>query len=265
MKNQDTNKIYYVYFHKRKTNGEIFYIGKGKLNRCFVKYGRSLYWNNIVNKDGYIVEIFKDNLSEQESLKKEIELINIYKPICNFTNGGDGSIGFIINNETKEKFRLAKLGKKQSPSHAAKSRIARLGKKNSIESTEKTISLKRKKIINSNGEIFNSASDAARKISLKMNIKCSQGNISMCANGLRNNAYNLTWSYDLSKIPMFKKTEYKTKKILLIEKNIIFESVQDAKKYIISILGRANNQVISFAARNNCVNKKAYGYTWRYI
>lgn len=264
MKSQNTNNVYYVYLHKRRSNGEIFYIGKGKGNRCFIKYGRNLHWKNIVNNEGYIIEIYKSNLSEQESLDIEVKLISIYKPICNFTNGGDGFCGFKINDVTKEKFRAAKLGKKQSPDHAAKSRVARLGKKNTINHTEKVISLKRKKIINSDGEIFNSANEAARVMSLRLNKKCSQGNISECARGNRSNSYNLTWSYDISKIPKFNETAYNTKKVLLIDDCIVFNSVQEAKKYIASIRGYANNQCISESARSNGV-KTAYGLHWKYI
>lgn len=264
MKSQNANNIYYVYFHKRRSNGEIFYIGKGKGNRCFIKNGRNLHWKNIVNSEGYIIEIYKSNLSEQESLDIEVNLISIYKPVCNFTSGGDGVKGFEINEKIKEKFRAAKLGKKQSPEHAAKSRVARLGKKNTSEHTEKVISLKRKKIINSDGEIFNSANEAARVMSLRLGSKCSQGNISACAKNIRNNAYNLTWSYDISKTPKFKETAYNTKKVLLIDCCIVFNSVQEAKRYIASIRGYANNQCISESARSNGI-KSAYGFHWKYI
>lgn len=78
MKSQNANNIYYVYLHKRRSNGEIFYIGKGKGNRCFIKNGRNLHWKNIVNSEGYIIEIYKSNLSEQESLDIEVNLISIY-------------------------------------------------------------------------------------------------------------------------------------------------------------------------------------------
>ena len=45
------NRKYYVYAHKKKQDGEIFYIGKGVGRRAYKKTGRSTYWNNIVKKN----------------------------------------------------------------------------------------------------------------------------------------------------------------------------------------------------------------------
>jgi hypothetical protein len=255
---------FYVYLHKKRTNGEIFYIGKGSGRRCFVKNGRSNHWKNIVNKHGYIIEIINNNLSERESLDIEIDLIKKFKPVCNLTNGGDGAKGFEVNDLTREKYRAAKLGKKQSDAHAKKSAIARLGKKNKPESTEKTIAPKRKKIINSDGVCFKSSCSAAEYMTKKLGKKCYQGIISMAANGVRNNAYGVTWSYNLSSIPLFKKTKLNNKRVKLIEKNIIFDSVCSATEYLIKTIGRGKHQGISASARSFGVIC-AYGFHWSYL
>ena len=42
-----------------------------------------------------------------------------------------------MSNETKEKIRLAHLGKKQSPEHILKNRLSKLGKKHSLETRRK--------------------------------------------------------------------------------------------------------------------------------
>jgi group I intron endonuclease len=198
-------------------------------------------------------------LAEQEAIEKfNSRVPNGY----NITIGGEGAVGVVHTKETKEKWRLAKIGKKQSHEHAAKSATARAGQKNSPEHIEKYISHKRKPVINSSGEIFKSAMEASRVLSARLGVNAMQSNISACANGKRNNAYGLTWSYDVSKIPAFKKTNLSEKSVLLVEKGIKFESVQDAKKWIAEQRGSANNQRISYAAREE---KTAYGFHWKYV
>ena len=183
-------KIFYVYAHKKIDTGEIFYIGKGKLGRCYSSSGRNKHWVNTVNKHGgYTVSFVKTCMSEAEAFDIEIKAIYFYRSIglnlCNKSSGGDGSSGVVHTDETKMKFRMAKLGKKQKPEHAKKSASIRVGQKNTPEHTEATISKKRKKVINSDGELFISASDAARKVGSRIGVKCSQGKISMCCRGLR--------------------------------------------------------------------------------
>lgn len=85
---------YYVYAHKRKDNGEIFYIGKGSNNRAYFKSNRSNYWKKIVSKYDYEVIFLENNLDEETAYKMEIIHIANYKKLgqcyANFTNGGDG-------------------------------------------------------------------------------------------------------------------------------------------------------------------------------
>lgn len=262
------NNTYYVYVHKKRTDGSIFYVGKGTGSRCLVRHGRNTHWNNIVKKYDYSIEIIENNLTLLDALIAERELIEKLKLIglklCNQTNGGDGYPGFVVNEETREKFRLAKLGKKQSPDHAKKSATARLGKKNSDWHKERTALAKRRRIIGSNGICFISQRHAAEYLTHELNKKCHQGIISLCARGFRNNAYGVTWSYDTSKTPEFRPTKYQEKIILNIETGIVFKSVQLAKEWVISIRGSANNQCISEAARSDGA-RMAYGYHWKYI
>lgn len=263
----DTQNKFYIYAHRRVTDGSVFYIGKGSGNRCMVKNGRSKHWHNIVNKHGLSIEILKSDLSLIDSLICEREMIKYFKDngaiLCNQTNGGDSYPGFVINDETKYKFRIAKLGKKQSPEHAKKSAMARLGKKNNPESTEKTISLKRKKIISSEGICFLSSCDAARHLTETLNKKCHQGIISMCATGKRNNAYGITWSYETSKTPEFKPTKKQEKEVINITRNMKFKSVAEACEWIKETRGSAQHQCISLAARSGG-SIIAYGSYWKY-
>lgn len=69
-------KRYYVYLHKRKDNDVIFYVGKGT-NKRMSDVSRSKAWKDIVQEaDGFIPEIYKDNLTEDEAFELECKLIS---------------------------------------------------------------------------------------------------------------------------------------------------------------------------------------------
>ena len=104
--------MYYIYIHKKQSNNNIFYVGKGKGKRAWVKKGRNYYWNNVVNKYGYIVEIIKSNLSEEEAFIQEKFYIDYYKPCCNFTKGGEGISGYKFSIESLRKKSKSALGNK---------------------------------------------------------------------------------------------------------------------------------------------------------
>ena len=104
---------------------EPFYVGKGKNRR---KYAH-LYSNkedhnrlkiNIINKilkngEYPIIEILFESNSEEESYKKEVDIINIIGrrdlkrgPLSNMTNGGDGSNRIQTKEEKIKKSELVK-------------------------------------------------------------------------------------------------------------------------------------------------------------
>jgi hypothetical protein len=141
---------YYVYKHIIKNTNRVFYIGKGHGNRAWDKNGRSAYWNNITKNQEYIVEIVKDNLTEQDSYSIEKELIALYGKVqdkgclVNMTDGGEGRLGYSWNNErlgcnnpmfgkkqtqeTKDKIAHTKIGKPRSQQVKDILRLANLNK-----------------------------------------------------------------------------------------------------------------------------------------
>ncbi len=72
---------YYVYLHKT-LDGEVFYVGKGRCNRAWKKFGRSERWN-AASSDGYLVEMYRENLKEQEALEIENRLIKTLPGLVN--------------------------------------------------------------------------------------------------------------------------------------------------------------------------------------
>ena len=66
-----------------------------------------------------------------------------------------------------------------------------------------------------------------------------------------------------SKIPEEFNEIPNAKKIINETTGAVFNSVQDARRWVHSIRGRANNQPISACARGESCS--AYGYIWRYL
>ena len=89
--------MYYVYQHTKADTNEIFYVGKGKCNRAFVKSKRNPYWKNIVAKHGFNVQFIAKDLDEELSFLVETETIDLYKrlniKLSNMTDGGEGVSG----------------------------------------------------------------------------------------------------------------------------------------------------------------------------
>ena len=261
----DEDRKFYVYSHLRKTDRSVFYIGKGSGSRCKSKSGRNRHWHNIVKKNGYLIEIIKDKMTNEEACSLEIKLIKENRSdLCNVASGGEsGLVGIKLTDEHKEKLRIAKLGKKQSKEHAERSAMAKVGKKQPRDAVEETISKKRKKVINSNGEVFKSASDAARELTKRIGVNASQGNISMCCNGCRNEAYGMSWSYDTSNTPDSPSGITASMKRIKCSNGMEFNSTMDATRWVKSWRGKSSNQTITACARG--IANTAYGFKWQYI
>jgi hypothetical protein len=160
----------YVYRHVRKDTNEVFYIGIGlkedpEYKRAYDKFnGRNRMWKGITAKTEYEVHIMMDDLTDEETIAKEIELISLYGrrdlgtgTLANMTSGGEGSRGRIISDEQREKMRGRKhsdearrkmserqmgelnhnYGKKESPEAKEKNRASNTGRKHSDETKKK--------------------------------------------------------------------------------------------------------------------------------
>ena len=83
------NKDYYVYVHKVK-DGDIFYVGQGKGDRYKHIYDKSSEWQKVYNNNKCEVLKVKDNLTREESLILEAELILKY-------GRKDKGLGLLVN------------------------------------------------------------------------------------------------------------------------------------------------------------------------
>lgn len=121
---------FYVYLHYRISDGEVFYVGKGKGQRI-VSTKRNRLWRNIAEKHGVRASIYKDNLSEEEAFQIESELIvrfgridNKSGCLANLTDGGEGMSGHVRSSETIEKVRVKHIGRKLSDETKLKISVA---------------------------------------------------------------------------------------------------------------------------------------------
>ena len=97
---------YYTYAYLRE-DGTPYYIGKGKGNRIDNPLHNSIH---LPPKERRI--ILKQNLTEEESFKHEIYMIDVFGRkdlgtgiLRNMTNGGQGVSGRIVSDEQREKMR----------------------------------------------------------------------------------------------------------------------------------------------------------------
>ena len=136
----------YVYRHIRLDKNEPFYIGIGsdsdyKRANELRTARRNPIWHKIASKTEIEVEIVLDDLTYEKAITKEIEFISLYGRLnnatgilSNLTDGGEGTLGVIVSEETRkknsERFKgegNPMYGKKLSKESIEKSRLKRLG------------------------------------------------------------------------------------------------------------------------------------------
>jgi hypothetical protein len=128
-----------VYRHIRVDKNEPFYIGIGKTEkRAYEKIKRNQFWHNVIAKTDYEVEILFDDLSWENAEEKEKELIKLYGKrdnntgcLVNITDGGGGRLGVRHTEESRKKIGEESRNRKRTPRSAEtkeKLRLANLGK-----------------------------------------------------------------------------------------------------------------------------------------
>ena len=206
------SKSYYVYIHRRATNGKVFYVGKGCDNRAYTKHGRNRRWNNIVNKHGFTVEIVQDGMQSWWALEMEMELIALYdrKNLANLTDGGDGNTGLDAESkkllssslkkvkktdEWKRKIAIANTGKKKSKEHVEAMVAAQKSSVKGKEKLHKMNMAKRRPVKNSAGMVFEGFREAARWLQNNGWPKAIHGNIGISCRSKTRKTYGYKWEY----------------------------------------------------------------------
>lgn len=212
-------KDFYVYLHRRATDGKVFYVGKGCDCRSTRPSGRGSHWKNIVNKHGFYVEFYATGLQEWYAFELEISLIAYYgrENLCNYTDGGEGCSGRVVSEEQKQKLRELFSGKclhglygddhpskrkevrnKISESHKGKKKPKlseyKKGKKIPFL-TGRNHPSSRKIICDQLLICFCTIKDAMDFLLDEFNKKTCSTNICAAAIGKRKSAYGFTWRY----------------------------------------------------------------------
>jgi len=96
-------RSFFVYLHRRATDGKVFYVGKGTGNRAERLDSRSQHWRCIVARHGFVVEYVVRDVQEWYAFEIERELIAYYgrDSLCNKTDGGEGTAGLVMSAEAK--------------------------------------------------------------------------------------------------------------------------------------------------------------------
>jgi group I intron endonuclease len=151
-------------------------------------------WMNSVLEKKYtiIINLLEDNLTFLEAVKKEIELIKLYKQndnkLTNSTDGGEGlhnptpevlnkmsekskgnknRLGAILSEETKNKIRQSHLGKKLSPEHIKKIKFTSTNRLHTPETKEKMSLIHKKRHLNNTYKFPEKATELAKIVNQK--------------------------------------------------------------------------------------------------
>ena len=134
-----------VYEHIRNDTNEVFYVGIGEEEkRAFSKKNRNKYWENIINKVGYSVNIIHKDIDWEDACKIEKLLIEKYGRkdlglgnLVNMTDGGEGTFGLIMSEEARQKLREKHTGKTHTEESKKKMSEIHTGKTHTEESKNK--------------------------------------------------------------------------------------------------------------------------------
>jgi len=121
-----TKPVYYVYFYLREDNTP-YYVGKGKGKRAYVHSKNEIQ----PPRDKSRIIIIQDNLTELQSFILERYYIRWFGRkdnntgiLRNRTDGGDGTSGQVVTEETKQKLSLANKGKTRTFSEEHKKNMS---------------------------------------------------------------------------------------------------------------------------------------------
>ena len=253
--------MHYLYRHIRLDIDQPFYIGigtmankefktiKSRYSRANSKTQRSKYWNSIIDKTNYEVEILLESDDYDFIKDKEIEFIKLYGRVdnktgilCNLTDGGDGVVGCICSKESSIKKSI----------NSKKSLLGICGKNHPASKVIYQYDLQGNFI-----KEWSSIIDTGFN-NLKPKSSSQNGNYFFARGYLWSHNFNLS-------VDGYKKFDYIThkKQIEMFDLNNnklnTFDSVKEAALFLNKTSSRAD---ISKAA--NGKRKSALGYFWKY-
>lgn len=227
---------FYVYEHRKKTTGEVFYVGKGQQGRAWFVATRSKHWKNVARKYGVDVRIIIEGIPESYAHQVERELIALYGradlglgPLINLTDGGEGKGGAFFSEETRKKMSAKKAGKKPHPNAIAAVKS---------ESTRAKMSLAKK------GKPVSAAALASKKIAMnrpevKEKLRVAQA----------------------GRVTQAQLIASRARHVMCVETGMTFVSLGEAERWVRSI----GNKTSPTSIWRSCVTgyKRAGGFHWK--
>lgn len=201
----------YVYLHRKETDNEVFYVGKGShKNRAYRNDGRNEHWHRVVNKYGKIVEIFKNNIEENLALYLEKFLIVVYgkENLTNKTDGGEGSCGFKWPQSSYDKRSLKEHHMKKEEVRIKVSKAQKGKPKQSIRGTNHWSYKSKEKVLKGSDHprsksvvclttntTFISVTEAVKWLKSIGHTKATTGNLSKGCKDSSKVIYGNSWKY----------------------------------------------------------------------
>jgi hypothetical protein len=243
---------FYVYCHRRQSDGAIFYIGKGSGKRWKDQTGRSEYWHRVAKKHGWIPEILVWFNNEVCAFSFEVAFIAFLGrgKLVNATRGGEGVS--MPSLHVRKKMSDAKKGMPLSwGSNLEKVKAARAKQ-------SETVSIQ---IVTDRGECFKNGIEAVSFLRSNGYPTASRGNISACINRKQKTAYGRTWCKH-GEVPepyvrLADRVGKAKSKPVVRSDGVSFQSASEAARCIGGTQGN-----ISMVCRGE--RTKAYGYGWAY-
>ena len=126
-----------VYAHRRKDNGDIFYIGMGVCEKRANNFsGRNRYWKSMEQEYGAYVDVLATDLSVEDAEELEMFLIQEIgrDNLTNITKGGQkGRLGDRKTKEEREKISKSRMGMKFSQEQKDKISKSKKGQNKGIK------------------------------------------------------------------------------------------------------------------------------------
>jgi group I intron endonuclease len=252
-----------IYCATNKLNGKV-YIGKTskslekrrKAHETLSNNKPKYYFHRALANEG--IEVFEWTVleeveSEYQLNEAEKYWINYKKSYIsdfgyNLTLGGEGQTP---NKETREKIRLATLGKNKGHKHSKESKKKIIEAHTGIKSP-----IRRKIMCIETKEIFDLMTEACHKYNM------CPGSLTQCCQGKRKTVNNLHWKYINSEKDILDTsiafTPKPLKKVRCIELNKIFNSAKEAADYL--NIGYKHISSVCLGKR-----KTAEGYHWEHV
>lgn len=298
---KNTERKFYVYVHRRASDGRIFYVGKGSGKRAWDRYGRNRWWNAIVAKHGLEVDfVLKDAPQPCCFLYEKILIAAIgRKNLCNMTDGGEGGIdgnpawnARTVYCSNGMQFESSVAAAKWLKSQGVKGRAFANGINNVIwgkcysafgytwsdqpNGCEKYIepgvrmaASQSRLIYCSNGMTFPDSTAAANWAAPRVGKKSCRSTITLACGGRYKTAYGLAWSYegfdDCNLIDVHAERVRKlSMPVLCVETGEIHSSIQNAARHLQKAHPKQISATkISMACRG--IRPRAYDYRWQYV